>query len=143
MTSATTPTPPSRKRGCLLFLLILFLIAVAVLVLDEIAPVLWAKGKVVLSAPGVGATREEVEGWLDQQGIRHSRHSLSDHGGYPACLSPAEFGDLASGVQGAYIVGRIRVPHLYDWVSYVWIYFFFDSDGRLIQNIVKRWDAYF
>lgn len=116
---------------CFLVLLILFLIGVAVLVLDEVTPIWWAKGKIATSAPGIGATREEVEAWLDRQGTGPNRYSgvkVSDM--YPATESPSEFGNLLPGVWGPYLVGRISVPHLYGWASEVWIYFFFDSNGR-------------
>ncbi len=141
---ANPNTRASRRHACGCFLpLILFLIAVLVLVLDEVAPVLWVKGNVAVSAPGVGATRGEVESWFDRQGIHHTRcSSVSDSGGYPAGEAPSEFGGLAPGVQGTYIVGNITVPHVYGWFSEVWLYFFFDSDGRLIQNVVKRWERY-
>jgi hypothetical protein len=143
MESTTIPASPRRTLGCFLVLLILFLIVVAVLVLDEVAPVWWAEGKVATGAPGVGATREEVEAWLDQQGIHHIRYSgVNDAGLYPPTQSPSEFGDLLPGIRGQYVVGRLSVPHLYGWASEIWIYFFFDLDGRLIQHIVKRWDGY-
>lgn len=56
--------------------------------------------------------------------------------------SPSEFEGLLPGIRGQYVAGRLSVPHLYGWASEVWICFFFDSDGRLIQHIVKRWGGY-
>jgi hypothetical protein len=129
--------------GCSLALSLLILAAAGLLWWDEVSPVRGAENLLTESGPSGGTSREQVESWLDRQGIRHARYSSAlDHGDYPAGASPFEFGGLANGVQGAYIVGKINAPHFYGWGSEVWVYFFFDSDGRLIQRIVKRWDAY-
>jgi|SRR5579871_8050 len=134
---------PRRLLGCSLALCFLILIAAGILWWDEVGPIRGAEKFVTKSGPGDGASREEVESWLDRQGIRRARYSgAADGGDYPAVGSPFQSGGLANGEQGEYIVGKIDAPHFFGWKSQIWVYFFFDSDGRLIQRIIKRWDAY-
>jgi hypothetical protein len=136
-----------RWFGCLLAVLLVLLPLLAIagfLWWMDGAPVRRAEKMVADGGPGIGATRGEVEAWLDRQGIGHSRiGSLKTTGGYPAEQPPSKFGCLVSGIQDEHVVGMVHPSQLQSSAGgEVWIYFFFDSDGRLIQHVIKKWDGW-
>jgi hypothetical protein len=109
--------------------------------LDRVAPIWRAEKMIAEVGPPDGATWKEVKTWLERQRI-HSRNvsSLDDRGDYFA-VSPRDFKELSPEASGEYIVGIISSPYWWGWMRQIWIYFFFDSEGRLIQRLVKSWEG--
>lgn len=130
----------SWRLGCFLAVLILLLIA-GFLWWSEGASERKLEKMLAEDGPKVGATRKEVEAWLDRRGILHKRiKSLEDTNGYPAAQSPSEFGELVPGIQDDFVLGMTSPSELHCLGSgHVWIYFFFDADHRLVQHVIKTW----
>lgn len=133
----------SWRLGCSLAVLIFLLIA-GFIWWSEGAPERKINRMLAEDGPKAGATREEVEAWLDQKSIRHERiESLEDTGGYPAGEPPLRFGNLVPGIQNEFVVGIVHAHQHKNWSGgQVWIYFFFDSDDHLVQHVIKRWHGW-
>ncbi len=136
--------PPRRKTswrlGCSLAILLLLLAADLIWWSEDI-PERKLEKMLTEDGPKDGATREEVEAWLAQKGIRHERiKSLEDSGGYPAAQPPSRFGGLVPDIQNEFVDGIVYAHQHSNWSGgQVWICFFFDSDNHLIQHVIKRW----
>jgi hypothetical protein len=97
-----------------------------------------------MEGPRFGSTREEVEAWLNFRRIRHEYSTnLGEVGDYPAGQEPRVFCGLSPDDVGGYV--RSMIPAWWVngvWDGEIWIYFFFDWDGRLLKYAVKGWEYY-
>jgi hypothetical protein len=110
---------------------------------NEVVPVQRAEKLVAENGPSDGATREEAEAWLIRQGIPSlCAPSLYHIRNFPAGECPKRFKELSPKASGGYIAGRIDASYWWGRMRQVWIYFIFDSEGRLIQRIVRVWEGY-
>src|SRR5262249_35542811 len=110
---ATPRGKVSRWLGCCLAVPLSILVLAGFLWWYESVPDRKVEKMLADDGPGVGATRGEVEAWLDRRSIRHSRvKSLEDSDGYPAGQPPSRFGDLVPDVQDEYVLGKIHASDL-------------------------------
>ena len=81
---------------------------------------------------------------MESRTIDHRRGTdLHDIGGYPAGLPPAKICELSGREVGEYVVGKIGGVDVGGLFSGdIWIYFFFDNDGRLVRYCVRGWEQF-
>jgi hypothetical protein len=90
------------------------------------------------SGPPNGASVEEVKGWLDAHGILNREESLS----WREWNTPT-----AEDAGGPEVKQAERVVMGFFWDAYVdpvfkgdiFVFFYFDADGRLFKTVVKGW----
>jgi hypothetical protein len=154
MDAQDVPRSHGRRPGCLLLVLVAAG-STAVLYAGAAIYESWGRPTVasvrgMLADSGIrpGSARQEVQAWLDGQGIYYKPDAEVDKtGGYPAAKTPAEVGGLGPGEVGGVAVARwaeaVVYPYNPWWRGEVWAYFFFDRGGRLIRYEVRAWPGYF
>jgi hypothetical protein len=99
----------------------------------------WVWGRAM---PAVGSSRAQVERWMQGRGMEiYDSQDLTNTGGYPALDSFQAVSGLPPTDTRLVVYGSEEVGPV--WRGWLWAYFSFGPDGRLVKTTIRYWPAYF